>query len=294
MLRYNTKKDSYKFLKKDVDSFINVGLQVTRRCNLQCVHCCEPDQIKELSLVEIKNVIDELSKGGLKKICITGGEPFLRNDLDEITKYATEKGMFVTLSTNGFILNDLRLLNVKPYINNIRFSLHGTEKNHNEVVQNKNGFKKVMDSIQLSNKLGVPVSVVASIFAKNYSDMIDIARICERQGVEKLYFFSLISRGRAYESYDKEYVPFEKIKDTFKRIKEIAKEESWNLDMNIIDWSLEGQCVLVFPDGSLAGVPSFKDKDNTNIVGNILKENMRSLWDKYQFKNNYINYYKNH
>ncbi len=294
-MRYNIKKDSYKFSKNDVDYFINIALQVTRKCNLNCVHCCESENVKgELSINEIKKIVDNLSARGLIKFCITGGEPFLRNDIVEILKYIHRKGMLVTLSTNGFILNEKKLLSVKPYINNMRFSLHGTKEIHNQIVQNKDGFGRVVDSIRMSSKLGIPTSVVASVFFKNYSTMFDIAKICEKEKVEKLYFFSLISRGRARSTYDEEYVSFEKIRNSFNQICDIAKKELWNLDMNLIDWSLEGQCVLVFPDGNLVGVPSFNDKDNTKIVGNILKESADVLWEKYPFKNNYINYYKNH
>jgi len=248
----------------------------------------------DLSLIKIKKVIDKLSDGGLKKICITGGEPFLRKDIVEICRYIHNKGMLATLSTNGFLLNKKKILEIKPYVDNIRFSLHGTEEIHNQIVKNKKGFEKVIGSIKMATDLGMPVSVVASIFNRNHQTMLDIAKICEEQKVEKLYFFSLISRGRAHPIYDKEYMPFKNIQTSFKKIINIAKKESWNLDMNLVDWSIEGQCVLVFPDGRLAGVPSFQDKDNTNIIGNILKESPSNLWNKYLFKDNYINYYKNH
>ncbi|MDO9231327.1 MAG: radical SAM protein [bacterium] len=293
-MKYNIKKDSYKFSEKKVNSFINIALRVTRNCNLHCVHCCESEKIQELSLDVIKKIIDKLSGGGLNKICITGGEPLLRNDIVEIMQYAHNKKMLVTLSTNGFILNEEKLIEIKPYIDNIRFSLHGTENIHNEIVQNKDGFKRVVESINIATKLGVPVSVVASIFVKNYSTMLDIAKICEKHKVEKLYFFSLISRGRAHPIYDKEYEPFINIKNSFDKISNIAQRESWNLGMNVIDWSLEGQCVLILPDGNVVGVPSFNDKNHAKIVGNILQENINFLWDNYPFKDNYIKYYKNH
>ena len=120
MIKYNIQKDSYEFDESSVGFFINVALQLTRRCNLKCIHCCEDGQMAEASIEQFKAVIDELAKEGCKKLCITGGEPLLRSDLVEILGYIHSKKMYSTLSTNGLILNKTKLTEMKPYINNIR------------------------------------------------------------------------------------------------------------------------------------------------------------------------------
>lgn len=294
MLKYNVKKDSYSFEKQSVDFFINIGLQVTRRCNLKCIHCCEPEQLPDVSLEQIKNNVDKLSTAGLKKICITGGEPFLRKDLADILKYIHDKKIYITFSTNGSLLDKSKLADIKPYIDNIRFSLHGMKKTHEKITLHKGSFEKVLESIHISRDLNIPVSVVASIFSPNHSEMFDIAKLCENLGVAKLYFFSLISRGRGSHLYEKGYVSFEELQAKFNEILGISQKESWDLNMNIIDWSKEGQCVLLFPNGDLVGVPSFNDKNNTKVIGNLTKDNPGTLWDNYIFKDNYIAYYKLH
>ena len=132
-MKYNIKKDSYKFEEKTIDFFINIGLQLTRKCNLLCVHCCEPEQIDDLPFERIKLLVDKLVTDGLEKICITGGEPFLRKDLVPILEYIHGKGIYVTLSTNGTMVDKLKLKAIKPFVNNIRFSLHGKEKTHEKI-----------------------------------------------------------------------------------------------------------------------------------------------------------------
>ena len=294
MIKYNTKKDSYKFKKESVNFFINIGLEVTRRCNLKCIHCCESVPVPDNSLENIKAMVDKLSSEGLKKICITGGEPLLRKDLIDILRYIHDKEIYITLSTNGLILDKDKLLSIKPYIDNIRFSLHGKEKTHDKITRHKGSFRKVIDGIKIATNLRIPVSIVSSIIYQNYPEMLDIARVCENNGVGKLHFFSLISRGRGKFLYNKEYVSPENMKKKLNKILNIAEKESWNLGLNIVDWAIEGRCALLFPDGTLVAIQSFKNKDNIRIVGNLLESSPRLLWNKYPFKENYINHYKIH
>jgi len=294
VIKYSIKKDSYRFRKESVDFFINIGLEVTRRCNLRCIHCCESEQVPDNSLDKIEIMVDKLSSNGLKKICITGGEPLLRNDLVEILKYIHNKKILITLSTNGLILNKSRLQELKPFIDNIRFSMHGKEETHDKITGYEGSFKKVVEGVKIASDLGIPVSIVMPVISRNFIDMPFVAKQCKNMGIEKLHFFSLISRGRGSGLYDREYVPFDKIETKFNKILSIAKKNSWNLGLNIVDWSLEGRCALLWPNGDLTAVQSFKDKDNIRIVGNLLQENPQLLWKRYPFKENYISHYKSH
>ncbi len=293
LFEYNVNKDRYLFKKESVNFFINVGFQVTRKCNLSCIRCCESGQIDGAPLEKIKTLIDKLACSGMKKICITGGEPLLREDLPEIVKHAHEMGLFVTLSTNALLLDEKKLLAIKPNIHNIRFSLHGKQNTHDNIVGHSGHFQKVIQSMKLANQMEIPVSVVSPIIQENHAEMHEIAEICEKNRVEKLYFFSLILRGRGL-GLEKQAVQFSRIAREFAKISVLAKKNSYNLDLNIIDWSIEEQCCLVFPNGDLAGVPSFNYADNTRIVGNFFEDSAESLWAKYPFKENYLNYYKNH
>ena len=84
-----------------------IDFQVTKMCNLNCEFCCGADKSKKDSnLEEIKNVIDKLKKAGVDRIVITGGEPLIRKDIDEIIQYIYDKGINIYLSTNGYFLKD--------------------------------------------------------------------------------------------------------------------------------------------------------------------------------------------
>lgn len=291
---YDSRKDSYQFADESVNFFINVGLQVTRRCNLRCIYCSDADAIPDASLSVIKKIVDRLVKGGLKRISITGGEPFLRKDLGQILKYIKERNVTITLSTNGMCLDEARLKKIKPYIDNIRFSLRGTKRFHNQITGDARSFDKTVEAISISRSLGLPVSIIMTVISENVGCMEDVARLCEEDGVEKLTYFSLIPRGRAIGLFSKENVPIDKISREYNRIIDISRREKWNVDLKVANYTIEGECILIFPNGDVVGVPSLTDKGNQLVLGNVLKDDPMSLWEKYPFKENYINYYRNH
>lgn len=291
---YDTRKDSYRFNEESVNFFINVGFQVTRRCNLKCFYCCEAGTMPDASLVTIKKMIDKLVVNGLKRISITGGEPLLRDDIGEILKYVKEKNVTITLSTNGMCLDEKKLNELRPYIDNIRFSLRGLKEVHDRTTGNYKSFDKVIESMQLCRKLGLPMSVVTPVVVENYKQMEPVARLCEKNGVEKLYYFSLVPRGRAIDIFNEESVPIDKISREYNRVMEISRKENWNMDIKVANYTIEGECVLIFPNGDVVGVPSFTSSGNQLILGNILEDDAAKLWQKYPFKENYINYYRNH
>lgn len=81
-----------------------------RRCNLDCTYCNEFDDTSEpVPLEEMKKRLDILAGMGTSIITISGGEPLLHPDLDEIIKHIRKHGMIAGLITNGFFLNKERI-----------------------------------------------------------------------------------------------------------------------------------------------------------------------------------------
>jgi MoaA/NifB/PqqE/SkfB family radical SAM enzyme len=89
---------------------ILVHIIPTRRCNLDCTYCNEFDETSEpVPLEEMKKRLDILARMGTSIITISGGEPLLHPDLDEIIKHIRKHGMIAGLITNGFFLNQERI-----------------------------------------------------------------------------------------------------------------------------------------------------------------------------------------
>lgn len=101
------KEKEYKI--KDINVNINtVYFHVTQRCNLNCTYCYNKKNLnlsKELDTKNIIKILNKLKKINVEVVNFTGGEPLLRNDIEEILKEAKKLKFNVCLLTNGTLLN---------------------------------------------------------------------------------------------------------------------------------------------------------------------------------------------
>ena len=82
-------------------------VRLTRKCNLRCAYCSElyVNTGKDLKQNDWKNAVDVIYKLGNRDIVFTGGEPLLRSDLVDIVRHASSRDAFVSIATNGLLLD---------------------------------------------------------------------------------------------------------------------------------------------------------------------------------------------
>ena len=135
----------------------------TSRCNLSCSHCFYHDSLnkkfQELTLDEI----DEFTKtmDPLLSLILTGGEPYLRRDVDQIARifYHNTRVPIITIPSNGFYGKRMteQMKNMMEWcpklILNQLISLDGLEEDHDRIRGLKGSFNKALDSIKLIKEL---------------------------------------------------------------------------------------------------------------------------------------------
>jgi radical SAM protein with 4Fe4S-binding SPASM domain len=188
---------------------VGVHLEVTNRCNLRCTHCyltsgspCRD----ELSTTETKGIISELCDLSGKRICITGGEPLLREDIFEILEYATvDKELITDLYTNATLIDD----NVAKRLHEIsdrskkglyfQVSLEGATEETNDKVRGKGTFRKVIKSIKTltRHELNRQIVLFVCVSKGNIHQANDLIRLAEKLDVCALKFSSVYKQGRA-------------------------------------------------------------------------------------------------
>ena len=129
--------------------------EVTSRCNAFCDHCgsrCTADKKDELSADVFKKVLSDVAKHfGTKRIMlnITGGEPLIRRDLFDITRYADELGFKWGLVTNGMLITDDVIGKMQEtHMSTISISLDGMKKTHEEFRHVPGSFNKIISAIE--------------------------------------------------------------------------------------------------------------------------------------------------
>ena len=97
------------------------SIELTFACNFRCIHCycVEEAPRRELSLEEIRGLVDQVVDEGCLWMLLTGGEPLLRRDFEDIYNYCRQKGLITTLFTNGSLVNERIagvLSELKPFV----------------------------------------------------------------------------------------------------------------------------------------------------------------------------------
>ena len=86
---------------------LNVMLSVTNRCTSNCIYCNIPSRPqRELTTEEIFELINQAVEIGAQRLGLWGGEPLIRDDIGRIIDYAKNKGLFVTLDSNGYLAEE--------------------------------------------------------------------------------------------------------------------------------------------------------------------------------------------
>ncbi len=211
--------------------------EVTGDCNLKCVYCYNSDcsesknVTKELSLEEIKKIIDETRKYGTKQYTITGGEPFTRPDIFEIIDYL--KGNKIAFLSNGKLLTKefIDKLSKYPQVEEIKLSWDGFSA-HDEMRIGSN-WKDLVRTIKYLNKKKIRVVINTLVLKRNQRDIHKLYHWLVKLGVYRWRVDIPFNLGR-YVKCHKKYVPLEP--DEFTKIfGKIIKEHEKNKNKIILE-----------------------------------------------------------
>jgi MoaA/NifB/PqqE/SkfB family radical SAM enzyme len=237
----------------------DIILFVTDRCNMKCDHCMFWERIDqpgdEHSLHELELMAASVSP--LRTVSITGGEPFLRNDLNQIieTFYRDNHSHHVQVNTNGLLMKRMEdlvtsdlALKYEHYLT-FQVSIDGPEEQHDKVRCMPGSFKKIVENLKRLVDLKAkhpffrPV-VLTNINRSNYEYIEDIAKtLWDEVGVEHAYD---MVRGESFSAWgipdsirqqedprDSDLPPMEKMDGILAAIKRINEREG----------GVHGQCV---------------------------------------------------
>ncbi len=172
---------------------LDVGLDLTYRCNNRCVHCyCslpESDEEaigKELTTAEIKKTLDKLAAMGSLWLLISGGEPLLRPDFEEIYLHAKKKGFLITLFTNGTLIDDriIGILSARPPFA-VEISIYGaTRGTYEKVARVEGSYNRCMDGIEKILHARIVLKLKTMALTTNQHEIEDMDRMARQLGCE--------------------------------------------------------------------------------------------------------------
>lgn len=198
--RHSSRLPSH-LLQFSIDKKPVVVWNVTRRCNLRCVHCyAQAKDVSfenELSTQEGKKLLDDLSEFKVPVVLFSGGEPLVRKDLPELAEYAVQKGMRAVISTNGTMItpNMARILK-EIGLSYVGISIDGMEEINDRFRGVKNAFKSAVNGIRNCQDAGIKVGLRFTINKFNVDEIPSIFDMLEEMDIPRVCFYHLVYAGR--------------------------------------------------------------------------------------------------
>jgi 12,18-didecarboxysiroheme deacetylase len=201
--RHSGKLPSH-LLQFSVDKKPVVVWNMTKRCNLKCVHCyaqaVDPEGRDQISTDQAKAMIDDLAAFGAPVILFSGGEPLVRKDLVELAHYATGKGMRAVISTNGTLITKDKARELKSVgLSYVGISLDGGEEIHDRFRGVAGSFKKALQGVENCQAEGLKVGLRFTINKRNAAEIPEIFRIITGMEIPRVCFYHLVYSGRGSE-----------------------------------------------------------------------------------------------
>ncbi len=174
---------------------------MTRTCNLTCIHCYSDSKDKlyegELSTPEGKKMINDLAEYKVPTILFSGGEPLMHPDIYELAEYAISKGLRAVISTNGTLITDEVANRLKDIgLSYVGISIDGTEEVNDNFRKKKGAFREALNGVQICLKNGIKVGLRFTLNKHNYPVLGDVLNILEEEEVPRMCVYHLVYAGR--------------------------------------------------------------------------------------------------
>ncbi|HDZ20998.1 hypothetical protein LCGC14_0254250 [marine sediment metagenome] len=175
---------------------------LTRTCNLKCVHCYTDSEATaysgELSTDEAKAVLDDLAAFEAPAVLFSGGEPLVRKDFFDLAAYARGLGLHVVISTNGTLIDEATAKRFKE----LQFAYVGisldsaTPAVHDEFRGVAGAFERTRIGMQRCVSIGQKVGLRLTLTRQTCNDLPEVFDFIETESIDRVCFYHLCPAGR--------------------------------------------------------------------------------------------------
>lgn len=190
----------------------DVSVEIIQKCPNNCMHCSScssPESTYILDVNTIKKLVSDFSNMGVKRVCLSGGEPFLHPDLINIVEFVSQSDATVdvyscgiTLGENGDKEIDLQTLSQLKLagLNRIMFNLPSVEETkYNQITGSFSHYPMVMQSIRNAISIGLETEIHFVPMKINKDDIDEIVNFALQEKIDQVSFLKLVPHGRAKE-----------------------------------------------------------------------------------------------
>ncbi|MCB2172883.1 radical SAM protein [archaeon] len=272
-----------------------ISWNTTFKCNLRCAHCYMSSdsqvELDELSTEEGKMLIDQLNELSKPVLILSGGEPLMREDIFELAKYGTEKGLKMAMGTNGTLIDDETAKKLaESGVRSVAISMDSARPEvHDEFRGVKGAWERAIEGTKACQRNGIAVRFNTTVTQQNFNEIEDILELADSLGLLDVQLFFLVPTGRGKEVEDITPEMYEDmIKDVlvkyadhpmtvkptcapqFMRIADQLGQDTSRWTRGCIAGMSYGR---VYPQGDVTPCPYLPIK-----LGNIMEQSFADIW----------------
>lgn len=174
---------------------------ITRRCNLSCIHCYSDSAAREypgeLNWDQMRGVVNDLAQFKVPALLLSGGEPMIHPRFFDLAAYAREQGVRLTLSTNGTLIDREAATRLKDIgFAYVGISLDGIGATHDHFRGRTGAFDKTVAAFRHCKAVGQKVGLRLTLSAHNVADLDRILDFIEQEDIDRVCFYHLVYSGR--------------------------------------------------------------------------------------------------
>nr|MBC8361774.1 radical SAM protein [Candidatus Desulfatibia profunda] len=275
-------------------------LYLTDRCNLSCSHCWISPEFSQLRqngipLDSLKKTISEAGALGLGSVKLTGGEPLLYRQLDELLIFLKSKELTIYIETNGTLIDQKMIKSFQAAgVEQISVSLDAaTEEIHNKIRGIKGSYALTMQGLHRLSGSGLQFQIIMTLQRKNRGEIPAMILLSKKLGACSLKINHLLPCGRGKDVFDqKENLDLDELTQLYRLV-----EEEWprpdtieiEFDLPVALRSIEdikrrglNECrilnilgILANGDFSICGIGQTVEELR---MGNLLHDSVTEVW----------------
>jgi len=157
----------------------SLGIGLTNNCNLACAHCYRDTQrIDNISLAQVEQICAAIPVGS---VGMGTGENVLNPDFDAIALYLRQRGVKVSVASNGFTLTSIPEEVLRAF-HDVEVSIDFPTQAEQDAFRGPGNWILIHQAIERCHKLGIQVSILATLMKNNYMKMDQLVGLARRNG----------------------------------------------------------------------------------------------------------------
>ncbi len=187
----------------------------THKCNLRCKHCYSNSgevEEEELTTEQALAVVDQLADAHVTALAFSGGEPLTRSDFFKVARYAADRGLYVSLASNGTLFTKENVQKLKEAkVNYVDISIDGaTAKTHDDFRGVPGAFEKAILGLKNCVDADICTCIATTVGKNNMAELPAIIDLAEKFQAERFTYFNFIPAGRGKDHADQDLSPQER------------------------------------------------------------------------------------